>query len=285
MKALNLSNTIHIHPLFFLLAISALLTGAIYPFIVLFSLVLIHECGHFFMAKYYGWRVTRMEIWLFGGAVVSEEHHSRPIREQVHVILAGPVQHIWIFGLLFLLESTLGSHPLLSTAWHYNGLLLIFNLLPIWPLDGGKLLFHLFSRWATFRNTQLLTLAFSLCFLMSVAGWMTLHHYWTLAAVWLAGFLILEHVLEWKRRYYVLMRYWLYRSSKAFPELPDHYVSVRGDAFVRDLLRSMRATSRQVFVLKQQEGSYIVNEQECLEAFFNRNRADLRVQDVPKRLQ
>lgn len=280
MKALKFTDTIHIHPLFFLLALSAILTGQIYPFIVLFAIVVIHECGHFYMAKYYGWRVSKIEIWLFGGAVVSDEHQSRPIKEQVQVTLAGPLQHVWIFGLLFLLESTLGPHPLLSTALYYNNVILIFNLLPIWPLDGGKLVFYLFSQWATFKNTQLFTLAFSLCVYLSLGSWMTFNNYWTLAGIWLAAFLLLEQFLEWRRRSYVLMRYWLYRSS-SLKTLPNRYVTASEEALIRDVLKNVRANCNHVYVLKQPEGSYIVDEQECLEAFFQSRQADLRLCDVP----
>lgn len=280
MKAPNLTNAIHIHPLFFLLAFSAFLTGAIYQFCVLFGIVLIHECGHYYMAKYYGWRVSRIEIWLFGGAVVSEEHQSRPFHEQLHVVLAGPAQHIWIYGLLLGCEWLIGPHPLVTTALYYNGLILLFNLLPIWPLDGGKLIFYLFSQWATFRNTQLLTLAFSFCLFLLLCGWMTLGEHWTLASVWLAAFLLLENLLEWKRRSYVLMRYLLYRST-AQSNLPVRYLSVNGDVFVRDVLKNVRANLNHVYVLKHREGSYIVDEQECLQAFFRRQQANLRLVDIP----
>ncbi|TGB04175.1 site-2 protease family protein [Halobacillus salinus] len=281
MKALRFTNTIHIHPLFFLLAISALLTGQIYPFIVLFSIVVIHECGHFYMAKYYGWRVSKIEIWLFGGAVVSDEHQSRPIKEQVQVTLAGPLQHVWIFGLLFFLEWAVGPHPLLSTAVYYNGVILLFNLLPIWPLDGGKLVFYFFSQVATFRNTQLFTLAFSLCAFLSLSGWMTLYHHWTLASIWLAAFLLIEQFLEWRRRSYVLMRYLLYRSSNIKDNLPSKFIKVRDDLLVRDVLKNLRANCRHVYVLKRPEGSYIVDERECLDAFFTRGDANLRLRDIP----
>lgn len=110
------------------------MTGAIYEFVVLFTIVFIHELGHFTAARRCGWRVTKMEIWLFGGAVVSEEHNTRPFREQMLVILSGPLQHVWIAGLLIGLGNLVGPHPLLEKALLYNGviLLLIFFLSGRW---------------------------------------------------------------------------------------------------------------------------------------------------------
>lgn len=151
---------LHIHPLFFLLAFSAILTGAILDFILLFTIVLIHEMGHFWTARYYNWRVEKLEIWLFGGAVVSEEHHTRPFKEQTAVVLAGPLQHVWIYLLLSGIQMWIGPHPFIATAFFYNTLLLGFNLMPVWPLDGGKLIFYLFCQTSSFQKSLKRTLLF-----------------------------------------------------------------------------------------------------------------------------
>ncbi|WP_231622393.1 site-2 protease family protein [Halobacillus karajensis] len=273
---------IHIHPLFFLLALSAFLTGAIYEFIILFSIVIVHELGHFLTAKHYNWRVEKMEIWLFGGAVVSDEHNTRPFREQLHVILAGPLQHVWIFAFLLMIQMFFGSHSLLATALHYNGLILLFNLLPIWPLDGGKLLFYLLNRWFAFRRSLILSLTLSLLCMFTALSWLFLEDRWTLATILLTSFLLIENGLEWKRRSYTMMRYLLYCAYQNRKELHTKYVPVHQDTLVRDLLKNIHSNRRHKYVLKQTTPFYIVDEQECLQAFFERKEPELRVRDIPE---
>lgn len=282
MKVLNPFKIIHIHPLFLLLALSAFLTGAIYPFIILMSIVVIHELGHFLTAKRYGWRVSRIELWLFGGAVVSEEHNTRPFREQVHVILAGPIQHVWIFGFLYIWQYSFGSHDLLDMAFFYNGIILIFNLLPIWPLDGGKLLFYAANQWLSFQNSLYLTLVTSIS-VMAVAGiWLAYDGRWTLATVLLAAFLVIENSLEWKRRSFTLMRYLMYCVDRDHESLDMKFKEIDGNSLVRDVIKSIHSNRKHLYVLKQPSSFYIVDEQECLRAFFNEKNADLRMSDIPK---
>ncbi|KHE70605.1 site-2 protease family protein [Halobacillus sp. BBL2006] len=282
MKALSLTQSFHIHPLFFLLALSAFLTGAFYEFVILIALVLIHELGHYFTAKYYGWRISRIELWLFGGAVVSEEHNTRPFHEQVRVVLAGPVQHIWVYVLLGFLEMVYGPHSLLSVAFFYNSLILLFNLLPIWPLDGGKLVFYAMNQFFTFQQSLLITLLASIASMALVAFWLTIDGRWTLAGLLLTAFLLIENALEWKRRTYTLMRYLLFCTYRDCNKLKPKYIKVEQDLLVRDVLKNIRSNRNHLYVLKQSPSLYIVNEQECLHAYFEKKQVDLRLRDVPK---
>ncbi|MBH0230012.1 site-2 protease family protein [Halobacillus yeomjeoni] len=282
MKALKLNQFIHIHPLFFLLAFSAFITGAFFQFVILITIVTIHELGHFLTARRYKWRVSRIELWLFGGAVVSEEHNTRPFKEQVHVVLAGPVQHVWIFCILFLLEMWIGPHSLIGLAHLYNKVILIFNLLPIWPLDGGKLLFYAVNQFLSFRKSLYATLVCSILILSGCSLWLAVEGRWTLAALLLASFLIVENILEWRRRSFTLMRYWMYCTSSERERLPPIYMKVDDKTLVRDVLKKIRSNRCHLYVLKQSPSFYIVNEQECLRAFFDSKKADLKVRDVPE---
>jgi stage IV sporulation protein FB len=282
MKALSLTQSFHIHPLFFLLALSAFLTGAFYEFVILIALVLVHELGHYFTAKYYGWRISRIELWLFGGAVVSEEHNTRPFHEQVRVVLAGPVQHIWIYVLLSFLELVYGPHSLLSVAFFYNSLILLFNLLPIWPLDGGKLVFYAMNQFFTFQQSLLITLLASITSMSLVTFWLTIDGRWTLAGVLLTAFLLIENILEWRRRTYTLMRYLLFCTYRDCSKLKPKYIKVEQDLLVRDVLKNIRSNRNHLYVLKQSPSLYIVNEQECLHAYFEKKQVNLRLRDVPK---
>lgn len=280
MKALKLNGLIHIHPLFFLLAISAVLTGAMMEFLILFTIVFIHELGHYMMARKYKWRVTKIEIWLFGGSVVCEEHNSRPFSEQAHVILAGPIQHIWIFALLYLMQVVNGPSALIDTALQLNGIILLFNLLPIWPLDGGKLLFYVSTQVSSFRRAQDLALSLSFFFILAGGVYLSLGLLWTLPSIWLVSFLLIENVVEWRRKSFTFMRYLLFRSQFLLCTRKKKVIHLNGDPYVRDLLKHVRANYEHCYMLHGPNGSYIVEERDWLTAFFQKKRSDLRMSEI-----
>ncbi|MFG6148379.1 site-2 protease family protein [Halobacillus sp. B23F22_1] len=280
MKALRINQSIHVHPLFFLLALSAMLTGAIYEFIILFSIVAIHEMGHYITARAYGWRVSHIEFWLLGGKVVSEEHTTRPVKEQVNVTLAGPLQHVWIFILLQVLTVIIGPHPLLSVAFTYNSIILLLNLIPVWPLDGGKLLFYALCQRMSFKQSLRLSLFISMTSLLICLVWLMTSERMTLAGTLLAGFLLLENILEWKRQMYVFMRYIVHCLERDVSNMKVKYLNVHPKTTIYAAIKNIRSNRHHYYVLKQGEGLYIVDEQECLYYFLRKSQAKLCLKDI-----
>ncbi|MCI4139798.1 stage IV sporulation protein FB, partial [Bacillus vallismortis] len=77
----------------------------------------------------------------FGGTVEVEEHGNRPLKEEFAVIIAGPLQHIWLqLAAWTLAECSVIHQHTFELFTFYNLSILFVKLLPIWPLDGGKLL-------------------------------------------------------------------------------------------------------------------------------------------------
>ncbi|WP_082233706.1 site-2 protease family protein [Halobacillus massiliensis] len=280
MKVLKVLPSVHIHPLFFLLAISAFLTGTIYEFIILFSIVALHEFGHYFAARRLKWRVSHIEFWLLGGAVVSEEHTTKPMREQVQVVLAGPFQHIWIFLLLELLIILFGPHPLITTAHHYNGLLLLLNMLPVWPLDGSKLLFYALTSFMSFKKSLKLALCLSMVSLAVCTLTLLLNGRMTLAGTMLAGFLVLENVLEWRRQMYVFMRYLLHCLERDVSDMKVKYYSVSPQMPIMDAIKMTRANRHNIYVLKGTNELKMLDEQECFHIFLREKQPYARLYEV-----
>jgi Zn-dependent protease/predicted transcriptional regulator len=123
--------------------------------ILFFASVLLHELAHSFVAIRYGIRVTVIRLFIFGGlAQVSSEPESG--RHEFLIALAGPATSMMLgfgFGLLYgfmLVTGRLG--PAAAVAWYLaaaNVLLGVFNMIPGFPLDGGRILRAiLWDRWA-----------------------------------------------------------------------------------------------------------------------------------------
>ena len=109
-------------------------------FLIIFLIIIVHEMGHFLMAKYYKWNIDKIYIYPFGGCVKFNEDLNRPLKEELLIMISGPLSQIIFYILIvFLYRNDIVALKtyLLFKNYHYS--MLIFNLLPFLPLDGGKL--------------------------------------------------------------------------------------------------------------------------------------------------
>jgi Zn-dependent protease len=136
------------------LAACAALAGATSFFF--FASVLTHELAHSLISKAQGIPVPRITLFVFGGAAqISEE--PRRARDELWMALAGPLTSLALAaGFEISWFVTRGTNPGLSQMLQWlanvNALLGIFNLLPGFPLDGGRVLRAIL--WALMKNLR-----------------------------------------------------------------------------------------------------------------------------------
>ncbi|KQC16080.1 MAG: hypothetical protein APR56_10055, partial [Methanosaeta sp. SDB] len=115
--------------------------------ILLFICVALHELGHSFVAMRYGIKIRSITLYIFGGVASMEDIPRNPSME-ARMAVAGPsVSGIIGLGCVLLsFQSALllgGSQPLTTLLWtlgFINIILMVFNLLPAFPMDGGRIL-------------------------------------------------------------------------------------------------------------------------------------------------
>jgi Zn-dependent protease len=127
--------------------------------IMLFVSVLLHELGHSVVAMRYGIPVRRITLFIFGGvAQIGAEPPSAG--SEFWIAIAGPVVSFALVAVFAVLESLVqGLAPLFAMAKYLafiNGLLAAFNLIPGFPLDGGRVFRAIV--WAVTRNFRKATL-------------------------------------------------------------------------------------------------------------------------------
>jgi Zn-dependent protease len=153
---------VYIHATFFILiawiglsywqvegSLAAVVKGVSF-ILALFLCVVLHELGHAMTARHYGIRTSRITLLPIGG-VASMERMPEDPRQEIRVALAGPAVNIVIAGALALwlwatrslvpldqLDVTDG--PVLQRLMVVNVFLAVFNLLPAFPMDGGRVL-------------------------------------------------------------------------------------------------------------------------------------------------
>ena len=119
--------------------------------LLLFASILAHEFGHALVARRHGIEVEEIDLWLLGGVSRMRGEAHDP-GDELRYALAGPVVTAVIaavFGLALALlpSSTPGAvRALVEYQVLVNGLIFVFNLLPAFPLDGGRVLRSLLWR-------------------------------------------------------------------------------------------------------------------------------------------
>ena len=117
-------------------------------YLALFLIVLLHEYGHALACRQVGGAANRIVLWPLGG-VAYVNPPQRP-GATLWSIAAGPLVNVAlviVLSALGFLNRAAGwaatmpnAHAFLRAVWFMNVALLIFNLLPIYPLDGGQIL-------------------------------------------------------------------------------------------------------------------------------------------------
>jgi Zn-dependent protease/CBS domain-containing protein len=108
-----------------------------------FASMVAHELSHSLTAKHYGISVRSITLFLFGGVSEIEDEAKHP-REEFWIAIVGPLMSFFIAGLSGAITLMLGSKTFIGSiaAWlsGINLMLAIFNMLPGFPLDGGRVL-------------------------------------------------------------------------------------------------------------------------------------------------
>ena len=137
---------------------AAVLTEGLVPWglglaaaIGLFVCVLLHELGHAAVARRYGYEIESITLWLLGGIARTEEQPRR-WNHELWIALAGPVVSVALgVGCFFAFEAVL-SDPVRFVLGYLavlNVVLAGFNMIPAFPLDGGRVLRALLGRTRT----------------------------------------------------------------------------------------------------------------------------------------
>lgn len=118
---------------------------AVYEYLALFAIVLMHEFGHALATRQVGGTSDHILLWPFGGIA----YVNAPPRPAAHLwsIAAGPLVNVALLPVFWALAWWARHHAdshalteLLINIRNLNVVLLVFNILPIYPLDGGQIL-------------------------------------------------------------------------------------------------------------------------------------------------
>lgn len=136
---------INVEPLFFAVLAIIFLSGYIVEYMIIFISVFLHELGHILLASLFGCRIYTLTILPVGLCASMQ----RVDNSRIHAILVyagGPLVNLGIFltGLWFQ-ENNAPATGFIKFITDSNACLAAFNLIPLLPMDGGKILREVFS--------------------------------------------------------------------------------------------------------------------------------------------
>ena len=155
----NILNKIYIHPLF-IMTLFIFVSIGYFRFLIYFMLlILIHESGHIIVSLLFKWNIDKIIILPFGGLTKYNEIINRPLIEEFLIAISGI-----IFQFLFYLSvKDFIDYEYFSFI---NYFIILFNLIPIYPLDGSKILNIFFNIITSFKNSLSLTIIISYIFII-----------------------------------------------------------------------------------------------------------------------
>lgn len=109
----------------------------LFKFLILFSCVTIHELGHSLWAKKKGYPTKDILLIFIGGLARIDKLPNKP-KEELGIAVAGPLTNVLIAFIFFVIALFL-DYGLINWVWQINIAILIFNLVPAYPMDGGRI--------------------------------------------------------------------------------------------------------------------------------------------------
>lgn len=248
-------------------------------FLAAFSLVVMHELVHAIVAALKGFEISQIEILPFGGAAEYSGLLEMYPSVEMLVALAGPLSNMILLPLFYFLE--------LDIFLKYSLVLALFNLVPLLPLDGGRVLRSILVRKRGFKRGTEAVVTFSrigavVLFLTGLV--MIAVNYLSVVFIITAIFIYYAAFRENEQFYYRLLSYLVLRKNK--PEdfdLKEIFARVVVKEFpVEELILQLSPEKYNVFYVV--DGKYniisVLSETSLLDAFFSLQESNLRLVDI-----
>lgn len=166
-KFYNFLNKLEVSPFATIFIALTLISNSYKLFFIYFFITFIHELGHVLMAKLLKFKIGTIKLLAIGfNAEIEDLDNSSSIKEFL-VTIAGPLTYFISYYLLgYLYKVDFISYNAYVQALQVNKYNLFFNLLPLIPLDGGRILKIIIDNFFTCKKSMIVSIIFSNIFIV-----------------------------------------------------------------------------------------------------------------------
>lgn len=143
----------------FLVLILVIICGLFNNFVIYFSIIIVHELGHALTGIILKNKLDKIKLYSYGGETVFKCNYNYPIKKELIILIMGPLVQIIYY---IILKNFI--HYEYLKVYHYT--LLFFNLLPIYPLDGGRILNIIFNFHYNYKRSFKISIMISFIFII-----------------------------------------------------------------------------------------------------------------------
>lgn len=233
---------IKFHPIFFIFLILLILSNNFLSVLSHILCVFLHELGHFIVANFLGYKLNKVTFLPFGASLSGKENAFYKPKHEILVSIAGPLVNLF---LLILCLSLFWCFPIcygyLQEFYFANLVTLIFNFLPVYPLDGGRVLYAIIktkkSQNKAYKITKLVGIVISIILfvLFIISSFFKIN--FTLGTT--SIFLLAGIFFEDKSSYYVANFNFVYKSKNLTKGLDTNVISISEESNLYNLLRKL----------------------------------------------
>ena len=123
------------------------------------------------MARINHFKVDKIIIYPYGGLTKINDLLNRDICEELLIATAGIIfQYLFYLVIKYLYSLSVIRLYTFNLYTHYNNQMIFFNLLPIYPLDGGKILNLLLSKYISYNKSNIFTIIISIMVIITIVA-------------------------------------------------------------------------------------------------------------------
>lgn len=250
---------IYINKLLVILIAIAIVLGEGTRLAVVFLVVFIHELAHVVMARALNLRVSEIELLPFGGVARIESFFEVNPRDEVYIAIVGPMSNVMlVLGCMALGKMGLIPSKDYDFFIQANLMLAGFNLLPAFPLDGGRILRAILSRELGIkRATRITTIGgFVLALFLVMTGVYAIYYgIFNPTLFVMAGFLAYSAVKENRMATYVMVRDLTYKRDILIREgaIQSRELVVLYDLPLKDVIKKFVPHRYHIIVLVDEQ--------------------------------
>lgn len=192
--------------LFFLISF---LCGYFKNVIYIFLIIFLHELGHVLIIKLFKYKIIEVEFFPFGGITKIDKPINSSLNKELIIALAGVTIQLILYYILIILKPI--DYIMIND---YNKLILLFNLLPIIPLDGSIIMHTFLEKYFPYQKAFLLYQIISLTFFLF---FLIYNFIFTIDNYFICLVLLFQFLIVLKNKKYLINRFYLERMLYSFP--------------------------------------------------------------------